>query len=228
MSTLRDLVSVSDSQLKNSMYELLLYSFPEPKFWDKIAEMEAVFAVPVGEFVRDDLWLKGIVENRGEHRMGSKMRKLIKDFLLDSPVLLDESVVKKHSLRDRQTNGLAKLQEYGDKHKWIILFYEEGEALVMYSKCKRGVLLNAGRSFAYLYKAGGSFNIDKNMPVVGYFQLCASDVVGKLKEALNGQMKERTAALAERRKQFIIRRKNRWRHFNEKRSAVEKLVVLSD
>lgn len=221
MSSLRDLVSVSDSKLKNAMYEHLLYCFPEPRFWDKIAEMEECFGVPVGEFVRDDLWLKGLVENRGEHRMGSKMRKLIKDFLLDNPVPLDEVVVKKHSLRYRQTDGLKKLQEYGVRHKWIILFYEPGEALLMWKKSKKGVLLNAGRSFAYLYQSGPSFSMDVNMPVVGYFQLSAKDVIGKLKQALIGGLEERTAALSERRKQFIIRRKNRWKHFNEKGKAAK-------
>jgi len=223
MATLLDLISVSDSQVKNAMYEHLLYCFPEPKFWDKIAEMEAILEVPVGEFVRDDLWLKGLVENRGEYRIGSKMRKKIKEYLLESPVPLDEVVVIKYSLRGRQTDGLAKLLEYGEKHRWLILYYEEGEALLMWKKSKRGILLNAGRSFAYLYKAGPSFHVDKNMPVIGYFQLSATDVVGKLKQALNGQMKERTDALSERRKQFIIRRRNRWRHLIEKRNAAKKI-----
>jgi hypothetical protein len=128
--------------------------------------------------------------------------------------------VKNQSLRNRQIDGLKKLREYGLQHGYLILCYSDEDYLLMWEKQKKGILLNAGRSFAYVYQGGLSFNIDRNMPLLGFFQLSAADVVSKFEQVINGELKERTEALSERRKIFIIRRKNRWKRFNEKRNAV--------
>lgn len=217
MVSLRKLITVSDTDLKNAMYEHFLYCFPEQIFWDKVNEMEMVWEIPVGEFVRDELWLKGIVENRGEYRIGPYLRKKIKQFLFNNPMPLPKREVKNQNLRNRQIEGLAQLKAFGEKHNYLILHYNPESSLMMWDKCKTGILLNAGRSFAYVYQCGFSFSFERNMPLVGYFQLSSGDVIGKLKEALNGQMKERTAALSERRKAFAMRQKARWERVNAKR-----------
>ncbi len=199
------------------MYEHFLYCFPEQIFWDKIIEMEKAWQIPVGEFVRDELWLKGLIENRGEYRIGINMRKKIKEFLFDFPMPVPVREVKNQSLRNRQIEGLAKLKEFGEKHNYYILYYNPENSLLMWDKSKTGILLNAGRSFAYVYEGGFTCSFERDMPLVGYFQLSSSDVVGKLKEAISGGMKERTAALSERRKAFAMRQKERWTHYNAKR-----------
>lgn len=219
MATLRSLISVSDAENKNVRYEYFLYSYPEQIFWDKVLEMEQAWDIPVREIVRDELYLKGIVEDRSDVcRVGPRIRKKIKQFLVDHPMPVLEWEVKNQSLRNRQIDGLKKLREYGMGHGYLILYYSEENCLLMWEKQKTGILLNAGRSFAYVYQGGLSYNMDRNMPLLGYFQLSASDVVTKFKQVINGELKERTQALSERRKQFIIRRKNRWKRFNEKRS----------
>ena len=220
MVSLRKLITVSETDVKNTMFEYLLYSYPEQDFWDKVLEMEAAWNIPVREVMRDEMFLRGMIIDRSDVcRSGPSIRKKIKQFLYDHPMPVPKWEVTNQSLRNRQIDGLAKLKEFGEKHDYLILYYNAESSLLMWDKRKTGILLNAGRSFAYVYHGGFSYSFERDMPLVGYFQLSSADVVGKLKQALNGQMEERTAALSERRKQFIIRRKNRWKHFNAKRKA---------
>ena len=114
--------------------------------------------IPVGEFIMDELWLKGIVENRGEYRIGPRMRKKIKKFLFAHPMSVPKREVKNHSLRNRQIDGLAKLKEFGEKHDYLILYYDPESSLLMWDKRKTGILLNAGRSFCYVYQGGHSYS----------------------------------------------------------------------
>jgi hypothetical protein len=57
------------------------------------------------------------------------------------------------------------------------------------------------------------------MPLVGYFQLSSADVVGKLKQAISGELKNRTDKLSERRKAYVMRQKSGWAKYNAKRKA---------
>lgn len=223
MASLLELISVSDTAVKNTMYDYLLYSYPEQPFWDKVIEMEQAWNVPVREVLRDELFLRGIIIDRSDVcRIGPRMRKKIKQFLFDHPMPVPEWEVTNHSLRNRQIDGLAKLKAYGEKHDYLILFYDPDSALLMWDKRKSGILLNTGRSFAYVYQGGRSYSFNMDLSMIGYFQLSSANVVSKFKEAINGHMEDRTAALSERRKQFIIRRKKRWTKFNSKRNAIKK------
>lgn len=220
MVTLKKLISVSDTDLKNTMYEYFLYSYPEQMFWDKVIEMEEAWNIPVREIVRDELFLRGIIIDRSDVcRVGPPIRKKIKQFLFAHPMPVLAREVKNQSLRNRQIDGLTRLKEFGEKHDYLILYYNAESSLLMWDKRKTGILLNAGRSFAYVYKGGFSYSFERDMPLVGYFQLSSADVVGKLKQAISGELKNRTDKLSERRKAYVMRQKSGWAKYNAKRKA---------
>jgi len=220
MVTLKKLISVSDTDLKNTMYEYFLYSYPEQMFWDKVIEMEEAWNIPVREIVRDELFLRGIIIDRSDVcRVGPPIRKKIKHFLFAHPMPVLAREVKNQSLRNRQIDGLTRLKEFGEKHDYLILYYNAESSLLMWDKRKTGILLNAGRSFAYVYKGGFSYSFERDMPLVGYFQLSSADVVGKLKQAISGELKNRTDKLSERRKAYVMRQKSGWAKYNAKRKA---------
>jgi len=220
MVTLKKLISVSDTDFKNTMYEYFLYSYPEQIFWDKVIEMEEAWNIPVREIVRDELFLRGIIVDRSDVcRVGPPIRKKIKQFLFAHPMPVLAREVTNQSLRNRQIDGLAKLKEFGEKHDYLILYYNAESSLLMWDKRKTGILLNAGRSFAYVYQGGFSYSFERDMPLVGYFQLSSADVVGKLEDAISGGMKDRTDALSQRRKAYVMRQKSGWAKYNAKRKA---------
>ena len=218
MVSLRKLISVSETDVKNTMFEYFLYSYPEQDFWDKVIEMEKAWNIPVREFVREELFLRGIIIERSDVcRTGPHIRKKIKQFLYDHPMPVPEWHVTNQSLRNRQIDGLAKLKEFGEKHDYLILFFNAESSLLMWDKRKSGILLNAGRSFAYVYHGGFSYSFERDMPLVGYFQLSSADVIGKLKQAISGELKDRTDKLSERRKAYVIRQKTGWTKYNARR-----------
>ena len=51
---------------------------------------------------------------------------------------------------------------------------------------------------------------DMELRMIGYFQLSSADVVGKFKQAISGELKDRTDKLSERRKAYVIRQKSVW------------------
>ena len=194
-------------------YEYFLYSFPEDAFFDKIIEMEDLWQVPVGEFVRDELYRIGLIKNRGEYRIGPKMRAKIKKYLFEHPMPLPERQIKNPSMKERQEKGRLKLLEIGREMGFDV--FCENSGVVIWSR-PMGILAVAGNSWCYVYRTGHSIQMNKNFPVIGYFQLAGNDIHGRLMKAINGELQAGADALSERRKAFILRQKRNQKFMGNK------------
>ena len=194
-------------------YEYFLYSFPEDAFFDKITEMEDLWQVPVGEFVKDELYRIGLLGNRGKYRIGPKMRAKITQYLIENPMPLPDRPIKNPSMKARQRNGQLQLLEIGRVMGFDI--FCENSGVVIWSR-KLGVLAVAGNSWCYVYRTGHSIQMNKNFPVIGYFQLAGSDIQGQLMKAINGELQDRADALSERRKAYILRQKRNQKYMGNK------------
>ena len=221
MATIFEIVGGSIKDTRHLRYEHFLYSYDTPDFWEKLNEMNQYYQVSFSEFVRDDLWRHGIIVDRGEHRIDSRVRGKIKDFLEKSPMPMRKEPVKNQKMKDRQVAGLETLKQYGESNGFYILAYIEGSGLVMWDVRNRGILVNCGSSWAYVYKTGLCFENDKNFPLIGYFQLGGNDVTVKLEDAIDGRLKDRVDKLSARRKDFVMRKKSGWTRYNAKRKAAK-------
>lgn len=214
MPTFQQILSVDCK--KNSLdYELFLYSFQEDLFFDKVTEMEKVWGVPVGEIVRDELFCMGLIEERGEYRLGPKMRKKIKKYLEESPMPLEKSPIKNPGMKRRQQEGQLKLLVAGIEMGFDVLC--ENPGVVIWSR-KLGILAVAGTSWCYIYKTGHSFRTDVNFPIIGYFQLAGSNILGQLMKAISGELQPKADSLSVRRRAFMVRKKKRLRSISSKRN----------
>lgn len=221
MATIFEIIGGSIKDPRHIRYEHFLFSYGTPDFLDKLNEMTLYYKVSFAEFIRDDLWRHGIISDRGMHRISSGVRGKIKDYLEKFPMPINEEPVKNQKMKDRQIAGLETLKQYGESHGFYIIGYIEESGLVMWDVRKRGILVNSGSSWAYVYKTGLCFENDKHFPLLGFFQLGGNDVTGKLEEAIIGGMKERTDALSQRRKAFVMRQKSGWSKYNAKKKAAE-------
>jgi len=194
-------------------YEYFLYSYPEDAFFDKIIEMEDLWQVPVREFVRDELYRIGLIKNRGEYRIGPKMRAKIKKYLFEHPMPLPERQIKNPSMKERQEKGRLKLLEIGREMGFDI--FCENPRVVIWSR-PMGILAVAGNSWCYVYKTNHSIQMDVNFPILGYFQLAGSDIQGQLMKAINGELQAGADALSERRKSYVLRQKRNQKYMGTK------------
>lgn len=209
----------SFKDIRHLIYKHFLYSYPSVDFYDKVNEMTLYYGISFSEFIRDDLWRNCIIVDRGLHRIGSAVRGKIKDFLEKSPMPVHKEPVKNQKMKDRQVAGLKILMDYGVSQGYYIIVYEEGKALMMMDVQNTGVVVCGGRSWAYVYQGKNYFTLNEHFPLLGYFQLGGNDVIGKLEDAIDKRMEERTAALSQRRKAFVMRQKSGWAKYNAKRKA---------
>ena len=217
MPTLIEIAKGNIKDTRHLRYQHFLYSYPSTDFYDKLNEMTKYYRISFAEFIRDDLWRNGIIVDRGEHRIGSGVRGKIKDFLEMSPMPVHEPPIKNQKMKDRQIAGLKTLMECGEKNGYFIIVYEEGKALMMMDVCNTGIVVFGGRSWAYVYQGKNYFALTENLPLLGYFQLAGNNVIGKLEEAFNGRMKDRTDKLSARRKDYVMRQKNGWANYNSQK-----------
>jgi len=215
MPTLQQILLV-DSKKNSLDYELFLYSFPEDSFFDKVAEMEKTWGVPVGEIVRDELFCMGLNEERGEYRLGPKMRKKIMQYLNDHPMPLQDIPIKNLGMKKRQQEGKLKLLQIGRDMYFDILCDDPG--VMMWSR-DLGILAVAGTSWCYIYKTCHSFRTDVNFPIIGYFQLAGRNISGQLAKAIMGSMQPQADALSERRRAFMVRKKKSLGRISSKRNG---------
>lgn len=217
MATLFQIIGGGIKNKRHIIYEHFLYSYPSPDFYDKMDEMATYYGISFEEFIRDDLFRHGIIEDTGVHRIGPGVRGKIKDYLEKFPMPVYEQPLNNQKMKARQKAGLETLKQYGESNGYYIMAYIAGSGLVMWDVRKRGILVNCGSSWAYVYKTGLSFENHRHFPLLGYFQLGGNDVTGKLEEAINGELKDRTDKLSERRKAYVMRQKSGWTKYNARR-----------
>ena len=207
MPTGKQLFNPGPKCLKQLYYDHFIYSFPEEVFYNKADEMEEALGVPLLGFLRDELFLFGILEenDRGDSRIGPKMRKRMKEYLLIHPMPLPPQTGKKSAMKIRQEKGLKQLVMTGREMRFDILAHTSEGAIIWNRDI--GVIVVAGRSWCYVYKTGHSFVMDVNFHILGYFQLGGNDIPGQLNKAINGEMQPRADALSLRRRAYMIRKK---------------------
>jgi hypothetical protein len=209
MPTAKQLFAQGPKGVANLHYEHFIFSFPEDVFFTKAFEIEKALGVPVLGFIIDELFHYGIVqkEERGDSRIGPKMRKRMKEYLLKHPMPLPPHTTTKSAMKLRQEKGLEQLVRIGREMQFDILA-NTSEGLIMWNR-RIGILAVAGTSFCYVYKASHSFRMDINFPIMGYFQLGGGDIPGQLMKAINGELQSAADKLSERRRSFMIRKKRR-------------------
>ena len=208
MATLKQIIG---KESKSDSYEWFLYLFPQKKFFKELSRISNAIGVNVWEGIQDELWVRGLVNKRGEARMGKGIRTKIKAELKLEPL---EAKIKRVDIVERSEKGKQKLIEYASQMGYLMIQQEVG--LTMWNR-EQGFLLNAGTGFAYVYKTEGGFRTDKQYPIVGYFRLSGADVQGRLSEAMNGGMMWRSYRLGVRRRMFITRRVLRGKRISLKR-----------
>jgi hypothetical protein len=221
MPTAKQIFAQGPRGVANLHYEHFIFSFPEDAFFDKAIEMEEAFGVPLTGFIRDELYQYGLIEleDRGEYRIGPKMRKRMKEYLLKYPIPLPVPSEKKSAMRIRQEKGLEQLVKTGREKRFDILS-NTSEGAIMWNR-NIGILAVAGTSWCYVYRTGHSFRMDINFPILGYFQLGGSDIPGQLMKAINGELQSAADKLSERRRAFMIRKKRRQDHFRMRRGPLQ-------
>jgi hypothetical protein len=196
-------------------YEWFLYLFPQKKFFKELSRISNKIGIDVWDGVQDELWVRGLVSERGEARMGKGVRDKIKKELRIEPLRVK---VKRKDVMERQGKGKEKLLEYGQQMGFMVVQQEVG--LTMWNR-DRGFLLNCGTGWAYVYKMEGGIMMDRQCPMVGYFRMDGADVQGKLSEAMNGKLMWRSYNLGVRRRLFRTRAIMRKHRVTIKRKQAE-------
>jgi hypothetical protein len=194
-------------------YEWFMWCYGGVKFERIRVGMSKKFKVDITGALRDDLWCRGIVEERGEGRMVKRMRENVKDYLED---VIVSKRVKNEGMVERQRRGRERLEEEGRLLGFMILANRDG--LMMFQR-EWGMMVVCGMSWGYVYKTGYSFSFRDEWQEVGYFQLGGGDVVGQMMMAINGGMTHRTKEHKVRQKLLGVRRRVRVVNVGKKRKS---------
>jgi hypothetical protein len=200
---------------KSIIYEWFIYLFPDKKFFKILMAVSDRLGVNMWDPIQDELWVRGLIAERGPIRLGIKMKhKFIKE------LLGMELSTRKHkgvheSVQKRQDEGKERLKAIGRLMKFDVMVGNETH-LVMWSR-SLGFLVNAGIAWVYVYRTGNSFEMDKQFPIVGYFHTNSATIESQLCEAMNGDLMNKTHKHEVRRRIFITRKINRMRYQSIKR-----------
>jgi hypothetical protein len=197
----------------STRYEWYLYTFPRYQFFKKTREISEKLGFNIMDGIRDELWLRGLIQDRGSARMGREMRGKIKEALAEIGVRAIKRV-KRADMILRQEKGREELKEFGRTCGYTLI--EDTAGLVMWNR-GMGFLVVCGGGWAYVYKTGTCVNFDKNMNVVGYFQLGGSNVKGQLIKAMDGNMTYRVYKFSCRQRMYMCRKGLRGRRIGLKR-----------
>jgi hypothetical protein len=196
-------------------YEWFLRLYPGLKFRQILGKLTKKLGVDVGAGIRDELWCMGLVGERGEARMGGKIRKVIQRELMGMELVVRKRKVKRVDVVERCGKGRERLEETGRLMGYLLVCREYG--LVMFQR-EMGFMVISGRGWCYVYKTGHSFSFTEELVEVGYFRL-DGDVELGLRKAMNGEMRYRVQEHGTRRKRYMSRMGRRADRVKIKRST---------
>lgn len=187
----------------SKVYRHFLYTFPQQKFFKKVKEISKYTGINIIEFLKSELFGLGLLD-QGEHSPGSRtLRRIVKAYLLEHPMTIHPKKIKRQDMVDRQLLGKRKLYDICKQMNWTEVHNDKG--LMMWDRWN-GFLLITGTGWAYVYKTSEGFRTTKHFPLLGYFQLGGSDVVGELISCINGKRTYRAGQLSQRRLLYEGRR----------------------
>ena len=166
-------------------YEWFLYLFPQKKFFKICSEISNELGINIWEVIQDELWVRGLVSERGSARMGKLMKGKIQEVLKGMEIVTRKHKGTHPGVLARQMKGLRDLEAIATLMGYTLIQNQAG--LTMWNRTM-GFMFNAGVSWVYVYKTGHSIQTTKQFPIVGYFHTNADNIGGKLTEAMNGDL----------------------------------------